>query len=121
MPPLVLGLGIPASHPLTPRLFRSTLQKALDSMEADMKASPYGWEMFYLTPETDYSLLVDKLREKSWDVVMIGRGLRTLDELTPFMEKIVNTVHEERPSAKIAFNATIDKTQEAIRRVMPFK
>lgn len=48
-------------------------------------------------------------------------GLRTLDALTPFMEKIVNTVHEELPKAKIAFNATIDKTQEACRRVLPIE
>ncbi|KAI1191383.1 hypothetical protein F5B17DRAFT_307951 [Nemania serpens] len=121
MAPSVLGLGIPATSSLTPRLFRSGLQKALDAMEADMNSSPYDWEMFYLEPDTDFSLLVAKLREKSWDVVMVGRGLRTLDALTPFMEKIVNTVHEELPKAKIAFNATIDKTQEACRRVLPIE
>ncbi|KAI1169595.1 hypothetical protein F4777DRAFT_202914 [Nemania sp. FL0916] len=121
MPPSVLGLGIPATSSFTPRIFRSGLQKALDHMEADMKSSPYDWEMFYLEPDTDFSLLVAKLREKSWDVVMVGRGLRTLDSLTPFMEKIVNTVHEEVPRAKIAFNATIDKTQDAVRRVFPIQ
>ncbi|KAI1108499.1 hypothetical protein F5Y14DRAFT_456972 [Nemania sp. NC0429] len=121
MAPSVLGLGIPATSPLTPRLFRSGLQKVLTAMEADMNASPYDWEMFYLEPDGDFSLLVAKLREKNWDVVMVGRGLRTLDSLTPFMEKIVNTVHEELPKAKIAFNATIDKTQEAVRRVMPIE
>lgn len=72
MAPSVLGVGIPATSSLTPRLFRSALQRALDAMEADMKASPYDWEMFYLEPDTDFSLLVAKLREKSWDVVMVG-------------------------------------------------
>jgi hypothetical protein len=48
-------------------------------------------------------------------------GLRTLDALTPFMEKIVNTVHTELPKAKIAFNETINKTQEACRRVLPIE
>lgn len=37
-----------------------------------MNSSPYDWEMFYLEPDTDFSLLVAKLREKSWDVVMVG-------------------------------------------------
>ncbi|KAI8628843.1 hypothetical protein F5Y19DRAFT_435065 [Xylariaceae sp. FL1651] len=119
MAPSVLGLGIPATSPLTPRLYRGKLQKALDFMEADMNSSPYDWEMFYLEPDMDFSVIVAKLREKNWDVVMVGRGLRALDELTPFMEKIVNAVHEELPKAKIAFNTTIEKTQEACKRVLP--
>jgi hypothetical protein len=41
-------------------------------MEADMNSSPYDWEMFYLEPDMDFSRLVAKLREKNWDVVMVG-------------------------------------------------
>lgn len=82
MPPSVLGIGIPATSSLTPRLFRSGLQKMLDAMEADMTASPYDWEMFYLEPDSDFSLLVTKLREKSWDVVMVGSKISPPHSLT---------------------------------------
>lgn len=45
-------------------------------------------------------------------------GLRKTDQLTPFFEKIINTVHEELPKAKFAFNVEISKPQEACRRVL---
>jgi hypothetical protein len=41
-----------------------------------------------------------------------------MGQLTTFFEKIVNTVHEELPKAKFAFNTDINKTQEACRRVL---
>ena len=44
-------------------------------------------------------------------------GLRKTDQLIPFFERIVNTVHKELPDAKFAFNTSIEKTQEAVDRV----
>jgi hypothetical protein len=72
MPPSVLGIGIPASSPLVPWVARSFLQKSLNTMEADMKSSVYEWEMLYLTPEGDFDVCIGKLRERRWDVVMVG-------------------------------------------------
>ena len=72
MAPSVLGVGIPADTPLTPEAIKPKLQEALDTMEADMQASPYDWEMFYFHPEMEYDLLSKKLREKQWDIVMVG-------------------------------------------------
>jgi hypothetical protein len=45
-------------------------------------------------------------------------GLRKTDVLIPFFERIVNAVHEELPHAKFAFNTSIEKTREAVDRVM---
>ena len=68
----VLGVGIPATSSLTPVEMQPALQKALDIMESDMTASPYDWEMFYFTPDMPFDLWVAKLRQKKWDVVMVG-------------------------------------------------
>ena len=68
----VLGVGIPATSSLTPVEMQPGLQKALDIMESDMAASPYDWEMFYFTPDMPFDLWVSKLREKKWDIVMVG-------------------------------------------------
>lgn len=73
MAPSVLGIGLPASS--APFIARTALQRKLDAMEADMKNSPYEWEMFYITPDTEYDLVTQKLKAKSWDIVMIGGKL----------------------------------------------
>jgi hypothetical protein len=72
MAPSVLGIGIPASSPAVPWVARSSLRKTLENMEADMHASPYDFEMFYVDTDMDFSKLTDKLREKKWDIVHIG-------------------------------------------------
>lgn len=72
MAPSILGVGLPASHSLVPDAIRPNIQKALDDMDDTMKSSPYEWEMLYLTPETPFDQLTSKLREKNWDVVLVG-------------------------------------------------
>ena len=72
MAPTVLGLGIPANSPMTPPDRREALIAALAHMETDMNASAYDWEMLYFTPDMDVAVLVAKLHEKKWDVVMVG-------------------------------------------------
>ena len=72
MAPSVLGIGIPATSDMVPWLARGFLQKSLNAMDADMNASPYDWEMLYLTPDMAFDLCTTKLREKKWDVVMVG-------------------------------------------------
>jgi hypothetical protein len=72
MAPSVLGIGVPATSDIVPWLARGSLQKSLNVMEADMSASPYDWEMLYLTPDMSFDLCTTKLREKKWDIVMVG-------------------------------------------------
>lgn len=45
-------------------------------------------------------------------------GLRKADSVAPFFERIVNAVHKELPDAKFAFNNSIEKTREAVDRVV---
>ena len=49
---------------------------------------------------------------------MVVVGLRKTDALLPFFERIVNAVHRELPEAKFAFNTSIEKTREAVDRVL---
>lgn len=70
MAPTVLGIGIPAAAAPPPA--REKLQKALDVMDSDMDASPYEWDMLYIMPDGDFDIITKKMREKQWDVIMIG-------------------------------------------------
>ena len=72
MAPSVLGIGLPATSDIVPWIARGLLQKSLNVMEADMTASPYVWEMLYITPSMSFDICTTKLREKKWDVVMVG-------------------------------------------------
>jgi hypothetical protein len=72
MAPSVLGIGVPATSDMVPWVARGFLQKSLNVMEANMQASPYDWEMLYLTPDMSFDLCTAKLHEKKWDVVMVG-------------------------------------------------
>jgi len=45
-------------------------------------------------------------------------GLRKTDQLIPFFERIVNAAHQAQPQAKFAFNTSIEKTLDAVDRVL---
>jgi hypothetical protein len=45
-------------------------------------------------------------------------GIRKIDAAVPFFERIVNAVHKELPEAKFAFNISLEKTREAVDRVL---
>lgn len=87
-------------------------------MEADMQASRYDWEMLYITPDMSFDICTTKLREKKWDVVMVGMGIRKTDAVVAFFERIVNAVHKELPETIFAFNDSIEKSRESIDRAL---
>lgn len=72
MAPSVLGVGFPATGPFVPPHISQSPQQTLDRMESDMQNSPYEWEMFYFTPDMPFDIPIKKLRQKEWDIAMIG-------------------------------------------------
>lgn len=55
------------------------------------------------------------------NAVVIGNGVRSNQELTPFLEQLVNAGHEAAPNAKILFNTFPTNTIDAVRRWFPFQ
>ena len=72
MPPLVLALGIPDTSPSVPEHAREGLRKVLEAMHEDMRTSPHDYENLYVDTNRDFQVLIDKLREKRWDILHIG-------------------------------------------------
>ncbi|WGH77393.1 hypothetical protein [Jannaschia ovalis] len=60
--------------------------------------------------------LVETLKSDSYDVVMIGAGVRKDDDHFLVFERLVNIVHEHAPSARIAFNTGPTDSDAAIQR-----
>lgn len=69
------------------------------------------------SPTTVAGLIRDKVRERQWDGVMLGFGIRGNPAVTELFEVAVNIcVHEMRPAPRFAFNVTPTTAVEAIVR-----
>ncbi|MEM6849465.1 MAG: hypothetical protein AAF580_15605 [Pseudomonadota bacterium] len=56
------------------------------------------------------------LANDTFDVVLIGAGVRRDDDYFLVFERLVNVVHEHAPSARIAFNTGPTDTAAAVQR-----
>ncbi len=88
--------------------------------EAQQQADAAGVHMQQLmvAPE-ELHQIVEALRSKPWDAVLIGNGVRSSLELTPYLEQLVAAVREHAPQAVVMFNTTPLTCMDAIRRWFP--
>ena len=66
--------------------------------------------------ETAEAVVLAALKEKTFDCVLIGAGIRTVPPLFLLFEKLVNVVHENAPNAKISFNTVPEDTAVSVQR-----
>ena len=57
-----------------------------------------------------------KLKETSFNCILIGAGVRTDPEEFLLFEKAINTVHEFAPQTRICFNTGPTDSVDAVRR-----
>jgi hypothetical protein len=117
--PTVLALGLdpavvelPAAASLTPELVRAFIDSQLDRVRAS------GYEVvscFVDLGETAEAVTTRCLKERRFDCVVLGAGLRDPERLMLF-EKLLNVVHAHAPDAKLCFNTNPADTVEAVRR-----
>ena len=66
--------------------------------------------------ETAEAVVRDRLRQKEFDCIVIGAGVRTIPKYFILFEKLINVVHEHAPRAKLCFNTKPSDTAEAVQR-----
>jgi hypothetical protein len=66
--------------------------------------------------ETAEAVVQNQLKQKRWDCVLIGAGVRTNPSNFILFEKLINVVHEHAPQAKLCFNQLPADIAEAVRR-----
>jgi len=66
--------------------------------------------------ETAEAVVQSQLKDKPWDCVMIGAGVRVIPDNFILFEKLVNVVHEHAPQAKMCFNQLPADIGEAVKR-----
>jgi hypothetical protein len=54
--------------------------------------------------ETAEAVVKSQLKQRPWDCVLIGAGVRVNPSNFILFEKLVNVVHEHAPQAKMSFN-----------------
>ena len=66
--------------------------------------------------DTASDSVIDLLSKKSCDCVLIGAGVRPVDENMLLFEVLVNSVHQQAPNAKICFNTVPFDSVDAVQR-----
>jgi len=66
--------------------------------------------------ETAEAVAQSQLKQRPWDCVLIGAGVRTVPSNFMLFEKLVNVVHEYAPQAKLCFNQLPHDIPEAVKR-----
>ena len=66
--------------------------------------------------ETAEAAVQNQLKQKRFDCVLIGAGVRTNPSHFLLFEKLINVVHEHAPQAKLCFNTIPSDTAAAVQR-----
>lgn len=100
-----------------PGLTPEKLEAGLRADESRLTRLGYEARLAFIhSPETATSDVARLLRDEVYDVVMIGAGVRKDDEHFLVFERLVNTIHEHAPQARIAFNTGPTDSAAAIQR-----
>ncbi|MGD0678839.1 MAG: hypothetical protein ABSC94_25825 [Polyangiaceae bacterium] len=116
---LMIGLDpkvVDYAH-LAVKLDEPTLRAGLAADEKRLRDLGYeaGW-LLIDRGETAEAVVSAALREKTFDCVLIGAGIRTVPPMFLLFEKLVNLVHEGAPRAKICFNTLPEDTAASVQR-----
>jgi len=100
-----------------PGLTPEKLEAGLRADESRLAQLGYEARLAFIhSAETAASDVVGMLKDEAYDVVMIGAGVRKDDDHFLVFERLVNTIHEHAPQARIAFNTGPTDSAAAIQR-----
>jgi hypothetical protein len=114
--PLLLDFSLPdfAAMPgLTAEKIQAGTKTALDELNSLGYVAEKCWvDLGARASET----VIAKLKEKTYDGIIIGAGIRVAESNFLLFEELVNTVHEHAPQAKIVFNTSPKDNVAAVKR-----
>jgi hypothetical protein len=116
---LMIGLDpkvVDYAH-LVVKLDEPTLRASLAADEKRLRDLGYDAKWLLIDRgETAESVVLATLKEKMFDCVLIGAGIRTVAPLFLLFEKLINLVHANAPQARICFNTVPDDTAVSVQR-----
>ncbi len=127
--PSIMLIGLPPGNKSAvlegakqpPAEMMAMIKAQLEALPEQMRAVGVDFRFFDVAPDEADGLtrLRDALKEKPYDGVVIGNGVRSNIPLTEWMEKIIDVVREGAPNAKLMFNTFPATTIDAVRRWFP--
>ena len=89
----------------------------LKSSEEELTGLGYSVQMCMTDfGETAEAVVQSQLKQKQFDCILIGAGVRTVPSNFILFEKLINVVHQYAPQAKLCFNTLPSDTAEAVKR-----
>jgi hypothetical protein len=100
-----------------PDLDAAKVTAALKADEARLRGLGYEVELCLIDlGKTAETAVLDRLKQKQFNCILIGAGVRTIPDYFILFEKLINVVHEHAPQAKLCFNTKPSDTAEAVQR-----
>lgn len=100
-----------------PGLTPEKLRKALELDRDKLNSIGYEAKLGLIeNAETAPNTVVEYLKEKQCDCVLIGAGVRTIAEYFLLFEQLINTVNQHAPNSKICFNTGPTDSVQAVQR-----
>ena len=78
-----------------------------------------GYDAHLLVTKDEHTVeaqVLGALQGKTYDVIVVGAGLRTLPKLFVQFERLMNVLHQKAPTSKLAFNSLPNDSDAAARR-----
>ncbi|KAF7975235.1 hypothetical protein HWV62_10200 [Athelia sp. TMB] len=122
-PASVLNVDLSWDHPeIVKQIPEPTvIRDGLTAVAASIRGAGYTYGFFPIGPNDAQAkdALVAQLREKQYDGVIIGFGVRGAPELTVFFEEAVNVIKDTLPTTKLLFNSSPLSSLDAVKRNFP--
>lgn len=122
MPASVLIIGedpelIDFSAPgLPPGLDAAAVRRGLEASRDRLRQAGHAAEILLLRTASVEEEVAEAMASRSYDVIVIGAGLRTMAPMIEKFERLINVLRELAPRASIAFNSRPDDSDVAALR-----
>jgi hypothetical protein len=118
---LIIGMNpntIDFSNPEMPKgVTKEMVEQGTKATLEKLMTMGYQAESFLIdTGASDLSGLAKQLKDKHYDGIVVGNGIRGLNSNFILFEQIINVVHANAPKSKIIFNTLPTNTDEAVKR-----
>ncbi len=101
-----------------PDLDEATLLARIDEVDRSLRDAGFDATSCRVSasPDEAEGEIRRLLAEQSFDLAMIGAGVRAVPEHTQLFERIVNTLIQANPGIRLCFNTSPETTVDALRR-----
>lgn len=119
----VLEIGVaprfvdPEDPAVPPGTTPESIARGIEKSVSDMQARGWTAKHCAIAPDaTAETTIAGCLAERTWDVVVIGGGVRMPPQYLELFERVLNAVRSGAPNAAIAFNTSPENTGDAAAR-----